>query len=281
MMKARFYEFEGQAVHCKLCHHGCVIKDGKIGLCGVRHNIGGILYAESYGRLSGLALDPIEKKPLRRFHPGRDILSVGSYGCNMSCAFCQNCSISQEVPPTKFMSPEELLDIAKSERNNLGIAFTYNEPLMGMEYLLDTAPLFQDAGFKVVLVTNGMVTREPLEALLPYVDAMNIDVKGFTPEYYRTLGGDLETVKQTVKRCVTDCHIEVTTLIVPDKNDGDSEMTALSEWLASISPDIPLHITRFFPRYKLTDTLPTPIETLSGLAKIAKQSLRYVYMGNI
>lgn len=281
MIEAYFYESDGAVVRCRLCPHYCTVKDGQTGLCGVRRNIGGIFYAESYGLVSSLALDPIEKKPLRHFHPGRHILSAGSYGCNLTCAFCQNSAISQEVPKTDFISPEKLTDIAKSVTDNLGIAFTYNEPLIGIEYLLDTAQLIRDAGLKVVLVTNGMVVNEPLEALLPYVDAMNIDVKGFTQSYYQKLGGDLETVKQTVKRCAPACHIEVTTLIVPGENDTDAEMEALAEWLATVSPDIPLHLTRFFPQYKMTDRPPTSIMTLTDLAETARRKLRHVYVGNV
>lgn len=279
MTEARFYEKAGTIAHCRLCPHGCKIKDGQIGLCGVRKNIGGILRAESYGLISSLALDPIEKKPLRRFHPGRQILSAGSYGCNMTCAYCQNSAISQKIPETRFISPGELTGIAKSTRGNLGLAFTYNEPLMSMEYLLDAAPLLKDAGLKVVLVTNGLVSHAPLEALLPHVDAMNIDVKAFTKEGYRALGGDLETVKHTVELSAEACHVEVTALIVPGKNDGKEEMEALSEWLASISPDIPLHLSRFFPRYKMTDAQPTPVEKLNALAETAKRILKHVYMG--
>lgn len=281
MTEARFYEAVGHTAHCKLCPHGCVIRDGKTGLCNVRRNIGGVLYSESYGQISSLALDPIEKKPLRHFHPGRHILSIGSYGCSMSCPYCQNSSISQSIPQTQFIPPEELVELAKACPGNLGIAFTYNEPFVSMEYLLDTAPLIKEAGLNVVLVTSGMANEDPLEALLPYVDAMNIDVKGFRQSYYRKLGGDLKTVKRTVKKCAGDCHVEATTLIVPGENDSEEEMHDLSCWLLSISPDIPLHVTRFFPCYKMTDRPPTPIPTLYKLAETAKRQLKHVYIGNV
>lgn len=281
MREARFYEPENGALRCKLCPHACLIPAGRAGLCRVRRNDGGVLIAENYGRVSSMALDPIEKKPLLHFYPGSHILSVGSYGCNMCCPFCQNSAISQGFPATEEVSPEKLVQIAKSCRGNLGVAFTYNEPLVGIEYLLDAAPLIRAAGLKTVLVTGGLIEKAPLLELLPFVDAMNIDVKGFTAEYYRKLGGDLDTVKRSVELCAPRCHVEVTTLIVPGENDGESEMEALSAWLASVSPDIPLHITRFFPRYKMTESEPTPLPTLARLAETAKRSLRYVHIGNV
>ncbi|MDR1573964.1 MAG: AmmeMemoRadiSam system radical SAM enzyme [Clostridiales Family XIII bacterium] len=279
--EARFYKREGGDARCELCPHCCLIPDGQTGLCGARRNAGGTLYAESYGRASSLALDPIEKKPLHHFRPGSRILSMGSYGCNMACSFCQNSSISQARPETEFVSPERLTDIAASVPGNLGLAFTYNEPLIGAEYLLDAAPLLKQSGMKVVLVSNGMICEEPLEALLPFIDAINIDLKAFTPSFYHRMGGDLETVKRSIARCAESCHTEVTTLIIPGENDGDGETEALSRWLASISRDIPLHLSRFFPRYEMTEKPPTPVSTLARLAEIAGRSLTYVHVGNV
>jgi pyruvate formate lyase activating enzyme len=280
--EARFYEKAGDAhARCRLCPHHCLIEDGRTGLCGARRNVGGALYAESYGQATSLALDPIEKKPLYRFYPGSQILSMGSYGCNMDCAFCQNSTISQARPGTEFVSPARLAGLAASVPGNLGVAFTYNEPLIAAEYILDAAPLLRQRGMKVVLVSNGLICEEPLAALLPFVDAMNIDLKAFTPEFYKRMGGDFETVKRNIARCAESCHVEVTTLVIPGENDGDDEMTALSRRLASISRDIPLHLSRFFPRYKMTEKPPTPIETLTRLAAIARQSLAYVYIGNV
>jgi len=283
MKEALFYQKQDIGfVVCGLCPHGCRIQSGGTGLCGARKNNGGILISENYGQITSLALDPIEKKPLRKFYPGSMILSVGSYGCNMKCPYCQNHSISQGRPETKHISSEELLRIAQSTDGNIGIAFTYNEPLVSVEYILDAAPLFRAAGLKVVLVTNGMISPEPLKALLPYVDAMNIDVKAFGSEQYRKLGGDLETVKNTVEcSAAAGCHVEITTLIVPGQNDGAEDMRALAEWLARISPEIPLHISRFFPRYKNTDCNPTSINTMKELAAVAQKDLKYVYLGNI
>jgi pyruvate formate lyase activating enzyme len=282
MKEARFYEkADGANVRCNLCPHRCRIPDGQAGLCGARRNAGGTLCAESYGRVSSLALDPIEKKPLYHFRPGSQILSMGSYGCNMVCAFCQNSSISQTRPETEFVSPKRLAEIAASVPRNLGVAFTYNEPLIGAEYILDAAPLLRRSGMKVVLVSNGMIREEPLTELLPFVDALNIDLKAFTPEFYRRMGGDLETVKRNIARCAESRHVEVTTLVIPGENDGDDETAELSRWLASISRDIPLHLSRFFPRHRMTKKPPTPARTLTRLAAIARQSLEYVHIGNV
>jgi pyruvate formate lyase activating enzyme len=206
---------------------------------------------------------------------------MGGYGCNMRCDFCQNSSISREKPDTEYISPERLTELAASVPGNLGLAFTYNEPLIGAEYLLDAAPLLRERGMKIVLVSNGMICAEPLTELLPFVDAINVDVKAFTKDFYERMGGDLETVRQTVALCAESCHVEVTTLIIPGENDGDDETAALSRWLASVSREIPLHLTRFFPRYRMQEKPPTPVETLRRLAKIAGRELAHVYMGNI
>jgi len=215
-VEALFYDKQnGDFVVCGLCPHSCRIAVGGYGLCGVRRNADGAFFAESYGCISSISIDPVEKKPLNRFYPGGMILSVGSYGCNMKCAYCQNHTISQQRPETKYVSPEELLRIAKDTPGNIGIAFTYNEPLIGVEYVLDAAPLVRDAGMKVVLVTNGMINDEPLKALLPYTDAMNIDVKAFDATQYEKLGGDLPAVLKTVEKSAAVCHVEVTSLIVP------------------------------------------------------------------
>jgi len=282
LKEALFYEkLPGtSAVECRLCPHNCRIPGDGVGLCGARKNRDGVLYAESYGQITSLALDPIEKKPLNRFHPGSRILSVGGYGCNMKCPYCQNHEISQAKPDAQYFSPEKLLSIAKNTPGNLGVAFTYNEPLIGIEYLLDCAPLLKKAGLKVVLVTNGLVSYEPLKTLLLHIDAMNIDVKAFSTAAYRNIGGDLSAVKQTVETCVSACHIEVTALIVPGQNDGEEDMRALSEWLCGLSPDIPLHISRYFPRYKASHP-PTPVATIQKLAAVARRRLRYVHLGNI
>lgn len=269
---------------CGLCFHHCTLDEGQTGLCRARINRNGAVVSLNYGRLTALALDPIEKKPLRRFHPGSMVLSVGSFGCNLCCPFCQNAEIAAagaEIS-TRDCPPEALVREAVRLRaqGNIGVAYTYNEPLVGYEYVRDCAALVHEAGLLNVLVTNGTIEERPWRALLPLIDAVNIDLKGFTEKWYHTLGGDLETVKRSIALAAQSCHVEVTTLIVPGANDSEDEMRALSEWLASVSPNIPLHVSRFFPCYHMTDRSPTPVETIYHLTEVARQQLRYVYTGN-
>ena len=270
---------------CDICPHGCLIEEGGTGFCGARTNLGGKVRDDNYGMISSMALDPIEKKPLRRFYPGSFVLSVGSYGCNLRCPFCQNHEISQfrgARYKCLYVSPEELVKRAQElvPRGNIGLAYTYNEPLVGFEYVADCAALASERGLKNVLVTNGYINRGPLDRLLGLIDAANIDLKGFSESFYRKLGGDLETVKQTIGAAAQRCHVEVTTLIVPGENDGGDEIRRLSEWIASVDKNIPLHISRFFPRYLMTDRDPTPAARVYALAEIARKSLSYVYEGN-
>lgn len=274
---------------CQVCMHHCSLESGQRGLCRARKNENGKIICENYGRITSLALDAIEKKPLKLFHPGSRILSVGSYGCNLRCAFCQNHEISMadfETVETIYISPEDLTDKAISCRDagNIGVAFTYNEPLVGWEYIRDAGILVKKAGMKNVLVTNGTASIETLEKILPLIDAMNIDLKGFRESYYRELGGDLETVKEFILRAASGCHVELTTLIVPGKNDMESEMEEEAEWIASVEASagkkIPLHITRFFPRYYMTDREATEVEKVYRLAETAKKYLEYVFVGN-
>ena len=272
------------SVQCELCFHRCRLEEGQNGLCRARGNRGGQVVPLNYGRLTALALDPIEKKPLRRFHPGSMVLSVGSFGCNLDCPFCQNAGIAGagEESATQFWSPELLAEeaVRLRSRGNIGVAYTYNEPLVGYEYVRDCAALIRQAGMYNVLVTNGTIESEPWKELLPLIDAVNIDLKGFCEGWYRTLGGDLETVKRAIVLAAGACHVEVTTLIVPGENDGEEEMETLACWLASVGPDIPLHVSRFFPRHRMTDRPATPAETVYRLARIAQAYLRYVYTGN-
>jgi pyruvate formate lyase activating enzyme len=231
-----------------------------------------------------MALDPIEKKPLYRFHPGSMILSVGSFGCNLRCPFCQNHGISmcdREAVRASYIAPEELTAEAEAlvQRGNIGIAFTYNEPLIGYEYVRDCAGLAKERGLKTVLVTNGYINERPLKELLPIIDAMNIDLKAFTEEFYKSISGHIEPVKKAIEAASSECHVEVTTLIIPGENDSPGEMRLLSEWLAGISDNIPLHISRFFPRYRMQKDA-TPVETVCSLADIARENLKYVYEGN-
>ena len=269
---------------CTLCFHRCRLSEGQTGLCRARGNRGGQIVPLSYGRLTALALDPIEKKPLRRFHPGSMVLSAGSFGCNLSCPFCQNAGIAAAGPeaPTRDVPPEALVQEALRLRSQscIGVAYTYNEPLVGYEYVHDCAGLARQAGLVNVLVTNGTIEERPWLALLPLIDAVNIDLKGFTESWYRTLGGDLETVKRSITLAAQHCHVEVTTLIVPGRNDTLDEMHALSGWLASVNPDIPLHVSRFFPRHRMACCPATPVDAIYRLADAARENLRHVYTGN-
>ncbi len=282
---------------CKVCFRHCNIGEGALGFCGARTCRDGEITADNYGRVTALALDPIEKKPLNRFHPGSLVVSVGSYGCNLRCPFCQNSGISWSEEALRlrdraeYLAPEDLADIAARYRNrgNIGLAFTYNEPLIGYEYVRDAARLVHERGMKNVLVTNGTASIEVLEELLPYTDAMNIDLKGFTDHYYRdVLGGDRRMVMDFIERAVRDCHVELTTLIVPGENDDEEEIREMTEWIAGlknadgqiIGGGIPLHVSRFFPRFHMTDRDATSVEKVYGLAEIAREKLKYVYTGN-
>lgn len=265
--------------------HHCKLSPGQWGLCRARKNEGGEIVCESYGQVSSLALDPIEKKPLNRFYPGSNILSVGSFGCNLRCPFCQNHEISMVRPDMSedcYLSPDTLAEIAANcrEKGNIGMAFTYNEPLVGWEYVLDTAKLVKDAGMKNVIVTNGTASPEILEKLLPYIDAMNIDLKGFSEEYYRKLGGSFTAVKEFIVQAAANCHVELTTLIVPGENDSVREMEEEAAWIASVDREIPLHVSRFFPRYQMREIEATAVKKVYTLAETAGKYLKYVYTGN-
>lgn len=270
---------------CSICPRHCVLCENETGFCRARKNEGGRIIAQNYALVTSIALDPIEKKPLSHFFPGSTVLSVGSFGCNLRCPFCQNHDISmadEHTPKTRHVTPQELVGMALSfmNRGNIGVAYTYNEPLVGFEYVRDCAAAVKRKGLKNVLVTNGCFCEEPVKELLPDIDAMNIDLKGFTREFYRKVGGDLETVKRTIELSAKSCHVEVTTLIIPGENDGEDEIRELSRWLSSLSAKIPLHLTRFFPRYRMEYLLPTETAHLRALAGIARESLDFVHVGN-
>ena len=270
---------------CTLCMHRCALSEGQYGRCRARKNEKGRIICANYGKLTALMLDPIEKKPLRYFFPGSRILSVGSFGCNLACPFCQNHEISMASPSSaeyREISPEALTALALRcrDQGSIGLAFTYNEPLVGYEFVRDTARLAHSQGLKNVLVTNGSAHLSILEELLPYIDAMNIDLKGFSSAYYRRLGGDLETVLAFIRRAAKDCHVELTTLIVPGENDSEEEMEREAQWIASIDPKIPLHVTRFFPRYRMQDREATDVGRILRLKVIAGRQLAYVCTGN-
>ena len=270
---------------CEICPHHCRLENGEVGKCRARINDGEKITALNYGEITSIAIDPIEKKPLYRFFPGTKILSVGSYGCNLNCPFCQNFEISMadKTFPTRKISPVELVNLALKfyySHNNIGVAFTYNEPFISYEFVRDTSHILKNIGLKSVLVTNGTVAPSALKNILPLIDAMNIDLKGFSQKIYDYLGGDFETVKNTIQTAAQSCHVEVTTLIVPNMNDSEEDMLEESKWLASISDEITLHVSRFFPRYKVTDRPPTEVKKVYRLAEIARQNLKYVYTGN-
>ncbi len=272
-------------LECKVCHHQCKLGENQTGLCNARSNIDGKIVSVNYGEITCLALDPIEKKPLRHFYPGSMILSVGSFGCNLKCAFCQNHEISMARKndiKTQHVEPEKLVQIALDfeTRGNIGIAYTYNEPLIGYEYVRDCAVLAQKNKLKNVVVTNGCVNEEILKELLPYIDAFNIDLKGFSEKFYKNIGGDFETVKKFIKTAHARSHIEITTLIIPGENDSEQEIVNLSEFIASLDNEIPLHISRFFPCHKMKDKNPTDVKKLYELAETARYKLKYVYEGN-
>ena len=313
---------------CDVCFRHCDISVGGTGFCGARTCVaagpdggerivaanggqstpdgGERIAPANYGRVTSLALDPIEKKPLRRFCPGSIILSVGSYGCNLRCPFCQNSEISWSeeamgfAEKAKYVSPEDLAETAAYYRadGNIGVAFTYNEPLVGYEYVRDAAKLVHEKGMKNVLVTNGTADLKVLREIAPYIDAMNIDLKGFTDHYYsKVLGGDRKMVMDFISEAVKVCHVELTTLIVPGENDSEEEMEELSSWIAGLEPetaglgpasaeiltgaDIPLHVTRFFPAFHMTDRNATDVGLVLKLADVAAKKLKYVYPGNI
>lgn len=279
---------------CPICPHHCRLEKDQLGFCRARKNVDDRIVPINFGRITSIALDPIEKKPLARFFPGNWILSIGSFGCNLRCPFCQNHGISQadDSFPTKQISPEYLknlaLDLQKKDRGNLGVAFTYNEPLIGFEFVLESAKLLKQSNLKTVLVTNGMICQKPLEELLPYVDAMNIDLKSFDQKFYDWCGGSpnaLETIKQTIEISAAKCHVEITTLIVTDANDSidlmDSEARWISEVESRVGHEIPLHITRFFPQFQVTDRPPTDLRRLYDLVRTAEKYLPIVFAGNV
>jgi pyruvate formate lyase activating enzyme len=272
---------EGGRVHCLLCPNDCRIADGKTGTCGVRENRSGRLTLPFYGAISSLGVDPIEKKPLYHFHPGSTILSAGFVGCSFRCGFCQNWHISQSTDAgTRQVGPEELVKLAVRERS-FGIAYTYSEPLVHFEYVLDTSKLARAAGLKNVLVTNGYLNAPPADELFPFVDAANVDLKAWDPEFYRReTGGKLEEVKRFIRDAAGRIHLEVTTLIIPTKNDDPAQIEGIAGFIAGLDPDIPLHLSAYHPQHAYTIP-PTPPGTVRRLAEVARRHLRYVYIGNL
>jgi len=289
MHRARFYKQEKTgSVRCLLCPQRCRINEGSAGLCGVRKVEDGELCSSNYGLCTAAHWDPIEKKPLYHYYPGSTILSLGTFGCNLACRFCQNWTLARGQPGPEAgglnITPDHVLKMLQKQggpQAALGVAYTYNEPTVWYEFVYDTAKLIRGYGYKNVMVTNGFISREALLDLIPLIDAFNIDVKAFSDSFYRQYCRGLRRpVLETVELAVPLCHVEITCLLITTLNDDPAEIELLSAWLAGISPDIPLHISRYFPQYQL-DLPPTPLETLKQAQEIARRKLRYVYLGNV
>lgn len=277
---------------CHVCHNHCDISEGAVGLCKARICRDGKVMAGNYGHITSIALDPIEKKPLNLFYPGSKIISVGSYGCNLRCPFCQNHEISydfgKEYPyGYREMSPKELAEIALEykDEGNIGVAFTYNEPLVGYEFVVDAAKEVHERGMKTVLVSNGCVTGEVAKEVIPHIDAMNIDLKGFTDKYYQdVLKGNRRLVMDFISMAAPSCHLEVTMLLVPGFNDTEEEVKELSKWIASLDggrgkDKVALHLSRYFPRFKM-NTPATDVDLIYRLKDVASKELKFVFTGN-
>ena len=281
--EASYYQkLKAGKVQCLLCPKNCVLADNEFGSCSVRKNENGTLYSLVYGKTTGIAVDPIEKKPLYHFHPGEKILSLGTRGCNFACSFCQNWQISQNSnAPLYDISSEKVIDKA-IQMKLFGIAYTYNEPFIWYEFVRDTVILAKENGLENVLVTNGYINSEPLEEILPFIGAMNIDLKSMDDDFYRsTCNATLEPVLKTIKRAKQSTHVELTNLIIPTLNDSDVQIEKLRDWIFNnTGADTPLHLSRYFPCYELNLPL-TPIATLQRAKSIAEKKLKYVYLGNV
>ncbi len=281
MRKGRWWRRNKGKTTCLLCPHRCSLDDGAAGLCGVRRGSPAGIVLPSWGMLTAESLDPVEKKPLYHFHPGNPVWSMGFAGCNMDCPFCQNHSISSSPDGKGYLvKPEESIHRAMKSHARM-IAFTYSEPGMHAEYLIETAQLAQKQKISTVLVTNGCVNPNPAAEILSYMDGVNIDLKSWSRQYYKdTLKGRLETVREFIKLAQQLSWMELTTLIVPDDNDSDEMMHEQCSWIAGISPDIPLHLSAYYPSHHYSRPA-TSEKTLTNLADIARQYLNYVYIGNI
>jgi len=281
LKEAAYYERLGdETLQCHLCPQECKIKEGKHGFCRVRTNRKGVLYSDIYEHILAAHVDPIEKKPLYHFHPGSQIFSIGTRGCNQRCMFCQNWEMIESDEPGTFITSDEVAELA-GRPPSIGVAYTYNEPLMWFEFVLECAKKVRARGLKNVLVTNGMINSDPLEELLPFVDAMNIDIKSMDPEFYRKICQSfLPPVLETARRSSKECHVEITNLIIPTYNDSDENISELVDFVAGLGEETPLHFSAYYPCYKMTAP-PTPVETLQRAREIARKKLKYVYMGNV
>jgi pyruvate formate lyase activating enzyme len=287
MKEALFYEnLDGGKIKCTLCPKGCVIAENRTGVCDVRENVKGKLYSLVYEKPVAIHVDPIEKKPLYHFYPGSKILSIGTYGCNLDCKFCQNYDLSQEFEVSNFqfidnVKPEVIVKTC-IDKNLKFVAFTYNEPTIFYEYMLDIAKLCKANGIKTVSVSNGQINEKPLRQLINYIDAFNIDLKAFNDDFYKKIcNGDLETTKNTLKIIVDEKkHLEVTFLLIDGFNDDEKEFRQMCEFIKSLGDEVVFHISRSFPRYKL-DFETTPIPLIKKFEKIAREYIKYVYVGNV
>ncbi|MDD5688174.1 MAG: AmmeMemoRadiSam system radical SAM enzyme [Elusimicrobia bacterium] len=278
------YNKEKKLVKCNLCPWYCIIADSKVGSCHVRKNVDGKLYSLIYSKFTSVSMDPIEKKPLYHFYPGSEILSVGTLGCNFHCQFCQNFEISQadfDENLIKNVSSSDIIALAK-QYNSIGLAYTYNEPLINYEWLKETMVEARKYGLKNVIVSNGYINEEPFVNIVENIDAANIDVKSFRDDFYKKYcGGKLASVLRTVEIMVKKKkHVEITNLLIPGLNDSDEEISDLVDWIWSLGEEIPLHFSRYFPCYKMT-VKSTPFSTLERARKIAIKKLKYVYLGNV
>ena len=288
MHEALFYtKLENQTVQCDLCPWFCILKTGQTGNCKVRSNENGKLVTHVYNQIAAFGIDPIEKKPLYHFHPGKNILSIGEVGCNLHCSFCQNHHISQcfatEFSGFQEITSSQIVAKALKTSRNIGIAYTYNEPFTFYEFMFETAQLAHENGLKNVVVSNGYINPEPLKKLLPFIDAFNIDLKAFSEVFYKKqTKGKLEPVLETLKIIAkSPAHLEITNLVIPGLNDDEIEFEKMTKWIASeLGNDVPLHLSRYFPQHKMN--LPaTSVKKLEAFYKVAKQHLHHVYLGNV
>jgi pyruvate formate lyase activating enzyme len=282
-MEPLFIKYD-KYIECRLCPHFCRITTGRKGICGVRKNTGEKIELMTYGAISGYSLDPVEKKPLYHFFPGMNVLSIGSFGCNMRCDFCQNWQISQNKDDNYSLNsdPEKIVSDSLSARNNVGLAFTYNEPIVWFEFMRDMALRIKEKGLCTVMVSNGFVNPDPLKEITGFIDAFNIDLKAFNQDFYKKMtGADLEPVKESIRQISkSGRHFELTTLVIPGRNDSEKEMEEEVKWIAGETGDeTPLHLSRYFPMYKRDDPA-TPQATLDKMYGIASKYLKYVYTGN-
>ena len=282
-----YYKKDKSGVECNLCPHRCKLDNNRMGFCGTRKAEDDELYSLNYGEVTSIALDPIEKKPLYHFKPGSKIISVGSFGCNFKCGFCQNASISQNMAESQFIPVETLVKLALEykKEGNIGIAFTYNEPTVWFEYIYDTINIIKKnekyKDIDVILVSNGYINDDAFKLILPGISAVNIDLKAFSADFYRNVcKGEMEYVKNSIIEASKYCHVEITNLIIEGYNDDEEEIEALSKWLSSINKDIPLHLSRYFPAYKFKVKSTSPEKMLRAY-DIASNYLNYVYIGNM